>query len=93
MDPQRYGSSPMLMERGSHPDLYGECNRCRHEMMGCCGYHVAPPCCYYGERGYHWTSYQKVFRRSGVLINLLVSRTNSVFLIYQRMRSGAKGKM
>jgi hypothetical protein len=59
MDPQRYGSSPMLMERGSHPDLYGECNRCRHEMMGCCGYHVAPPCCYYGERGYHWTSYQK----------------------------------
>ncbi|XP_008192368.1 liprin-beta-2 isoform X2 [Tribolium castaneum] len=51
MDPQRYGSSPMLMDRGSHPDLFG----CRHEMMGCCGYHVAPPCCFYGERGYHWT--------------------------------------
>ncbi|XP_063908028.1 liprin-beta-2 isoform X3 [Zophobas morio] len=58
MDPQRYGSSPMLMDRGSHPDLYGECNRCRHEqMMGCCGYHVAPPpCCFYGDRGYHWTA-------------------------------------
>lgn len=51
IDPQRYGSSPMLMDRGSHPDLYG----CRHEMMGCCGYHVPPPCCFYGDRGYRWT--------------------------------------
>ncbi|RZC32175.1 liprin-beta-1, partial [Asbolus verrucosus] len=57
MDPQRYGSSPMLMERGSHPDIYGDCNRYRHEqMMGCCGYHIAPPCCFYGDRGYHWTA-------------------------------------
>ncbi|XP_050300669.1 uncharacterized protein LOC126739160 isoform X2 [Anthonomus grandis grandis] len=64
-DPQRYGSSPMLMEhrehrfggeRGSHPDIYGDCSRYRHEMA-CCSYHLGPPpCCYYGgERGYHWT--------------------------------------
>ncbi|XP_066252512.1 liprin-beta-2-like isoform X2 [Euwallacea similis] len=70
-DPQRYGSSPMLMEhrdhrfsdRGSHPDIYGDCSRFRHEMS-CCAYHLAPPpCCYYGgERGgYHCTppSYPK----------------------------------
>lgn len=65
MDPQRYGSSPMLMEqRGSHPDIYGDC-RYRHEqMMGCCAYHVAPPCCFYGDRGYHWAPppYLKVSR-------------------------------
>ncbi|XP_048517896.1 liprin-beta-2 isoform X3 [Dendroctonus ponderosae] len=63
-DPQRYGSSPMLMEhrehrfsdRGSHPDIYGDCSRYRHEMP-CCAYHLGPPpCCFYGgERGYHWT--------------------------------------
>ncbi|XP_076273485.1 liprin-beta-2-like isoform X2 [Rhynchophorus ferrugineus] len=64
-DPQRYGSSPMLMdhrehrlfpERGSHPDIYSDCSRYRHEMS-CCSYHMGPPpCCFYGgERGYHWT--------------------------------------
>ncbi|ENN79295.1 hypothetical protein YQE_04253, partial [Dendroctonus ponderosae] len=63
-DPQRYGSSPMLMEhrehrfsdRGSHPDIYGDCSRYRHEMP-CCAYHLGPPPCYFygGERGYHWT--------------------------------------
>ncbi|XP_030767811.1 liprin-beta-2 isoform X3 [Sitophilus oryzae] len=64
-DPQRYGSSPMLMdhrehrlfsERGSHPDIYGDCSRYRHEMA-CCSYHMGPPpCCFYGgDRGYHWT--------------------------------------
>lgn len=57
----------MLMEhrysdRGSHPDIYGDCSRYRHEMS-CCAYHVAPPpCCFYGEgRGYHWAPpYSKV---------------------------------
>ncbi|XP_049825979.1 liprin-beta-2 isoform X2 [Aethina tumida] len=64
LDPQRYGSSPMLLDqqhhrsysdRGSHPDIYGDCNRFRHEPVGCCGgYHMMPPCCFYGDRGYHW---------------------------------------
>ncbi|XP_017769627.1 PREDICTED: liprin-beta-2-like isoform X2 [Nicrophorus vespilloides] len=59
-DPQRYGSSPMLMDRfvdgnrGSHPDLY------RPGEMPCYAYHVPPhhppPFYYYGDsRGYHWT--------------------------------------
>lgn len=58
IDPQRYGSSPMLMDqqqqhRGSHPDIYGDCGRFRHD--GCCSYHLAPPCCFFGDgRGYHW---------------------------------------
>ncbi|XP_071056703.1 liprin-beta-2 isoform X3 [Onthophagus taurus] len=63
MDPQRYGSSPMLMEqrygeRGSHPDIYGDCGRFRYDAppMGCCSYHMAPPCCFFGDsRSYHWT--------------------------------------
>lgn len=59
IDPQRYGSSPMLMEqrfldRGSHPDLFTDCNRFRHEAVGCF-YHMPPPCCCYDGRGYHWT--------------------------------------
>ncbi|XP_045479062.1 liprin-beta-1 isoform X3 [Harmonia axyridis] len=56
-DPQKYGSNPMLLEqRGSHPDIYGDMNRCRHDVMGCCSYHMAPPPCYfYGDRGYRWT--------------------------------------
>ncbi|XP_044747853.1 uncharacterized protein LOC123309066 isoform X3 [Coccinella septempunctata] len=56
-DPQKYGSNPMLLDqRGSHPDIYGDMNRCRHDMMGCCSYHMAPPPCYfYGDRGYRWT--------------------------------------
>ncbi|XP_018560888.1 liprin-beta-2 isoform X2 [Anoplophora glabripennis] len=63
LDPQRYGSNPMLeqhqhpryMDRGSHPDIYGDCGRYRHEMQ-CCAYHMAPPpCCFYGDRSYHWT--------------------------------------
>lgn len=65
IDPHRYGSSPMLMG-GSHQDIYGDCGgRYRHEMMGCCGYHIPNPCCYYGERGGHWmppsSPYPKVF--------------------------------
>lgn len=65
IDPQRYGSSPMLMdhrfiERGSHSDIYSECGgRYRYETpsVGCCSsYHMAPPCCFFGEsRNYHWT--------------------------------------
>ncbi|CAH1103888.1 unnamed protein product [Psylliodes chrysocephalus] len=63
---ERYGSNPMLereqqhqrfMERGSHPDIYGDFGRYRHDMQ-CCSYHMAPvvpPCCYYGDRNYHWT--------------------------------------
>ncbi|KAL3267266.1 hypothetical protein HHI36_011399 [Cryptolaemus montrouzieri] len=56
-DPQKYGSNSMLMDqRGSHPDIYGDVSRCRHDMMGCCSYHMTPPPCYfYGERGYRWT--------------------------------------
>lgn len=63
LDQQRYGSSPMLMEqrcgseRGSHPDIYGDCGRFRHEMspVGCCSYHMPPPCCFFSDnRGYHW---------------------------------------
>ncbi|XP_072398611.1 liprin-beta-2 isoform X2 [Diabrotica undecimpunctata] len=64
LDPQRYGSNPTLernqhqrfAERGSHPDIYGDFGRYRHEMQ-CCSYHMAPivpPCCYYGERSHHW---------------------------------------
>lgn len=67
MDPQRYGSSPMLMEhrygaeRGSHSDIYSECGgRYRYEApsVGCCSsYHLAPPCCFFGDsRNYHWTA-------------------------------------
>ncbi|XP_060532561.1 liprin-beta-2-like isoform X2 [Cylas formicarius] len=66
LDPQRYGSTPMLLdhrlsERGSHPDIYGDCTRLRHEIS-CCSYHLGPPpCCCFGDRGYHWTppSYPK----------------------------------
>ncbi|XP_031341402.1 uncharacterized protein LOC116169452 isoform X2 [Photinus pyralis] len=61
VDPQRYGSSPMLMDqrfvdRGSHPDLYNEFGRFRHEQpYGCCSYHTAPPCCFFSDaRSYHW---------------------------------------
>ena len=70
-DPQRYGSSPMLVDqqrccdRGSHSDIFGECGgpRYRHEgppppAVACCSYHVSmpSPCYYYPEmRGYHWT--------------------------------------
>ncbi|XP_074037657.1 liprin-beta 1 isoform X2 [Leptinotarsa decemlineata] len=64
LDPQRYGSNPMLeqhphqrfVDRGSHPDIYGDYNRLRHEMQ-CCSYHAVPPpaCCFYGDRSYHWT--------------------------------------
>ncbi|KAJ8950861.1 hypothetical protein NQ318_011157, partial [Aromia moschata] len=62
LDPLRYGSNPMLeqhqrfgSDRGSHPDIFGEC-RYRHEVQ-CCSYHMAPPppCFCYGDRGYHWT--------------------------------------
>ncbi|KAK9720956.1 SAM domain (Sterile alpha motif) [Popillia japonica] len=65
IDPQRYGSSPMLMEhrfmeRGSHSDIYSDCgSRYRYDApsVGCCSsYHMAPPCCFFGEsRNYHWT--------------------------------------
>ncbi|KAG5883909.1 hypothetical protein JTB14_032133 [Gonioctena quinquepunctata] len=66
LDPQRYGSNPMLeqhqharfvVDRGSHPDIYGDFNRYRHEMQQCCSYHATPPpCCFYGgDRNYHWT--------------------------------------
>lgn len=74
LDPLRYGSSPLLIEqqrfgdRGSHPDIYGDCSRYRHEI-GCCSYHMAPPCCCYTERNYRWTPppYTKV-----VKINVLI---------------------
>ncbi|XP_056632036.1 uncharacterized protein LOC130442070 isoform X2 [Diorhabda sublineata] len=65
-DPQRYGSNPTLernqhhqrfIERGSHPDIYSDFGRFRHELQ-CCSYHMAPiipPCCFYGDRTHHWT--------------------------------------
>lgn len=62
VDPQRYGSSPMLMEqryveKGSYADIYNDCNRFRHEQpYGCCTYHSAPPCCFFSDaRNFHWT--------------------------------------
>lgn len=62
LDPQRYGSNPTLIEqryfaeRGSHPDLYGDGGRFRHEAspVGCCSYHMPPPCCFFNDRSYHW---------------------------------------
>ncbi|CAG9762448.1 unnamed protein product [Ceutorhynchus assimilis] len=87
-DPQRYGSSPMLMEhrehrfaeRGSHPDIYGDCSRYRHDMSSCCSYHLGPPpCCYYGsERGYHWTpqSYPKPGEQDEKLRKMQYERDN-----------------
>lgn len=67
IDPQRYGSSSMLLEQqryefmghGSHPDLYTD-YRYRHDM-GCCAYHAPPPCCRCGDvRNYHWSPPSKV---------------------------------
>lgn len=68
-DPQRYGSSTMLLEQqrfdygighGSHPDIYSDC-RYRHETMSCCAYHAPPPCCRCGDvRNYHWSPPSKV---------------------------------
>lgn len=67
IDPQRYGSNPMLIEqqrlsseRGSHPDLYSvDCNRYRHEQFMGCWCHMPPPpppCCFMADnRNYHWT--------------------------------------
>lgn len=69
IDPQRYGSSSMLLEQqryeygighGSHPDLYSD-YRYRHEPIGCCAYHAPPPCCRCGDaRSYHWSPPSKV---------------------------------
>lgn len=64
IDPQRYGSNPMLIEhqrlsseRGSHPDLYNVDCRYRHEPpIGCWCHMPPPPCCFMGDgRNYHWT--------------------------------------
>ncbi|CAH1159634.1 unnamed protein product [Phaedon cochleariae] len=69
LDPQRYGSNPLLEQqhhqhvqhpRGSHPDIYGDFNgNSRDRYQQCCSYHGAPPmpppCCFFGDRGYHWT--------------------------------------
>ncbi|XP_018332602.1 liprin-beta-2 isoform X2 [Agrilus planipennis] len=60
-DPQKYGSNPMLMEQrcidrgGSHPDLYGDCGKCRHDnFYDCCSYHTMSSCCMFGDRNFHW---------------------------------------
>lgn len=85
IDPQRYGSSPMLMEqqrygseRGSHPDIYGDCNRYRHDgPMGCCSYHMAPPCCFFSDsRSYHWPSPYPSKVRGVLIISLKVTCQN-----------------
>ncbi|KAL1489665.1 hypothetical protein ABEB36_013607 [Hypothenemus hampei] len=86
-DPQRYGSSPMLMEhrdhryadRGSHPDIFGDCSRFRHDM--CCAYHLGPPpCCFYGgdRGGFHWTppSYPKPGEQEEKLRKIQYERDN-----------------
>lgn len=60
LDPQRYGSNPILeqhqrfIDRGSHSDIYSDCGRYRHEYQ-CCSYHMyPPPCCFNGDRSYHY---------------------------------------
>lgn len=61
-DPQRYGSNPVLeqhqhqgfMDRGSHPDIYNNYGRYRHDYQ-CCSYQMGPlPCCFTGDRNYHY---------------------------------------
>lgn len=80
IDPQRYGSSSMLLDQarheyygnhGSHSDIYAEYNRYRHEPIGCCAYHAPPPpsCCRYTDaRNYHWTPPGKVHRDADIQI-------------------------
>lgn len=55
IDPQRYGSSPMLMDRGgSHPDLYGDCGRFRHDNPYGYSFHGPPPCCFFSDMHNHY---------------------------------------
>lgn len=84
LDPQRYGSNPMLeqqhqhqrfMDRGSYPDIYGDCRRYRYDYQ-CCSYHMTPPsCCFHGDRNYHWAPppYPKVENKEILLTHVLTN--------------------